>query len=261
MIKKRMKKFEMALICLSIILALLVLSRITGFSIIHRIENSICKIASDKRNIKAMYDACHDINDPDNTAFAQFALTNKLQGKFTTFGPHYWFGTMHQISSAFNIKICTEMNTPFQDAPMVFTNATLAQILGALSNENPVYEWRFVKQTQTMYAHPKTNALSLMRCNPIFVTNALVRTFFSENDILGFGNDGITLSNGIKSFKSWTDETISLELENAYLWQVLDAINAQHPDKTYWAIFDEPEKPNRYSIYFYDPRIEKIIVP
>ena len=259
--KKRTTKFEIALICLNIILVVFVISRTTGFSCIRHIKNSICKISSDKRNVKALYNACHDINDPENTTFVQFAMTNKFQGKLVTFGPNHLLGTMHQISRSFDIRICTEINTPFQDEILIFTNATLAQILGSVMNANPTYEWRYANQTKTMYVYPKTNTVSLMRCNPISVTNALVKTIFNENDILGFGNEGITIWNGMKSFQSWTDETVSLELENTCFWQVLDAINAQHPDKKYWAILGEPDLTNRCSIYYYDPRIEKIIIP
>ena len=194
-------------------------------------------------------------------SFAQSSLTNTVTGELKIFGPSYIYGAFFNMSKSFGIRACVEINTPFIDECMTFTNATLAQVLSAVMDANPAYEWRYENQTETFYVHPKTNAVSMMRCNPVSVTNAPMKTLFKENDILDLNDDKIKLWEGVKSFKSWTDETVSLKFENACFWQILDAINTQHPDKKFWAILDKPESDFRYLIYFHDPRLEQVLIP
>ena len=74
-----------------------------------------------------------------------------------------------------------EINTPIVQGFATYTNATMAQVWEDVMNANPTYAWRYEEQTDSYYVHPKTNAVSMMHCDPISVTNALVKTFFNTH--------------------------------------------------------------------------------
>ena len=178
-------------------------------------------------------------------ASAQNSMTNVYNGELTLFDPNNGkIGiSMLSIASAFNTRICIEIvSDNGHDEAISFTNPTMGQVFNNAMEANPDYTWRYENHNDTIYVYPKTNALSMMRVGPVSVTNMLVKTIFEQPDIIGLGSVGIKLSGKSQGMRKWdwTDETVSLEFENAFVWQVFDAIDEQLPKGRLWVIFKRP---------------------
>ena len=188
-----------------------------------------------------------------NNIYTQDILTNKvILCELNT----RWYGeiegAMHDISRAYKVRICTEDATLRYEMPMAFTNMTLAQTIDGFIGSKPDYIWRYERATDSVYVHPKTNALSMIRVGPISVTNAVLKTLFDADDILGFQRLGIKLTShwGINS---WMDETVSLEFDDAFVWEILDSISMQLPGKSWRLKTRDPRRVGGYGLYFYTP--------
>ena len=151
------------------------------------------------------------------------------------------------ISHYFKVRICTEINTPSEDDFTVLTNATMGQVFNTIMDANTNYVWRYNEQTDAIYVHPKTNAISMMPCDKISVTNMSVKTLFAETDIWGVEGVKINLKGerkknpGIEPWY-WSDETVTLDFEEgAYVWQILDEIDSQLTNGWFWSIASDPQ--------------------
>ena len=96
--------------------------------------------------------------------------------------------------------------------------------------------WRYESRSDTVYIRPENDAISMMRVGPISVTNMTTRAFFDENDVLELKKHNVKLSNRKMWFGFWETMKISLEIQDAYLWEVLDEITAQIPGMYSWHI-------------------------
>ena len=178
-------------------------------------------------------------------ASAQNSMTNVYNGEFIMDSTKNESvgSAMLDIASAYNTRICIEIvSDNDNDETVSFTNPTMEQVFNTAMEANPDYTWRYENHNDTIYVYPKTNALSMMPVGPISVTNMLVKTIFEQPEIIGLGNVGIKLfgkSQGMRRW-DWTDETVSLEFENAFVWQVFDAIDEQLPKGRLWVIFKRP---------------------
>ena len=208
--------------------------------------------------------------------FAQTIMTNAIQRELTTGSPSRDLtSTMQDISDAFNVRICSESHmsryilpnpeifhlSRGREFPITFKNATLDEVFGTIMrNDTTNHTWRYESKTDTIFVYPETNAISMMRCGPIYVTNMLARAFFDEHDILGF--NGLSVRLLVNRFDEvyWSEQigisNISLEFENAYVWQVLDAIEKQLPFAKSWHIYENNPlyEQNRFNLIFYRNR-------
>ena len=188
-----------------------------------------------------------------SSARAQNSLTNTVKGVQTIRGPQNIGGAMFDISGA-TVRICSEINTSYIDDHMSFTNATLGHILDNVMNINTNYILRYEASNDSFYVFPATNALTMMRCSPISVTNMPVKTLFKEKDIFGIKKQNTDLADKIAGMWFWADETVTLDFDDAFVWQIMDAICGQLPNGQFWMIF-ETKKDNDcfYTIYFHTP--------
>ena len=134
---------------------------------------------------------------------------------------------------------------------LTFTNATLEHVLDTVVKTMPEHTWRYEAITDTVYIHPMTNSVLTARCDPIFVTNA------PSNSIIGADK---TLKPYVfvmpviwrgRLDVSWMDEKVTLECEDAFVWEVLDAIETQLSDKWYWRIHKRNPADEFGTIMFY----------
>ena len=189
-------------------------------------------------------------------AFSSNAFShNNVTNIFSKVELGSWFlgeigGAMQDITSNCRVRICSDDATFRDGTPMAFTNASLGYILDTVVNNSTNHIWRYEEVTDTIYVHPTTNAVSMMRCGPFSVTNVLLKTFVENN--IGFHNIGgaqITQGSGPAH---WRNAKITLEMGESYVWEVLDAICVQIPVNNYsWHI--QELKPGddvvRYVIY------------
>ena len=94
----------------------------------------------------------------------------------------------------------------------------------------------------------------MMRVGPIALTNAPAGGLFNDEEIFGTKTDKIILYGDRDASLVWSENKISLEIEEAYVWEVLDAIITQLPKCKSWDIYEEKNKRYgfRYAIGFYE---------
>ena len=148
---------------------------------------------------------------------------------------------MRGISHDYNIRICSEDSTLRKSKSMTFTNSTLEHVFGTVMNNATNHIWRYETETETIYVQPETNAVSMIRCGPIAVTNVALQTLVNEIDVLGFKNNHgkKALLIEYRGFNSWMNELITLESEEVYVWEMLDLICSKLSQKRYWQIQKE----------------------
>jgi len=166
---------------------------------------------------------------------AQNSLTNTLNGVYSLF-PDYISQSIADINVFHKIRICSESINPYDGDQMLFTNVVFSQVLEKIIGIYTNHVWKYENETNSFYIYPKTNSFMMTRVGPISITNELVKNLFYEDNFLGFGKIGLELYPELKW--SWTDEVVSLEFEEAYVWEVLDAIDSQLPYKGFWMITD-----------------------
>ena len=188
--------------------------------------------------------------------FAQFSTTNALPGEIEFGGLFRFEYAMDELSKLFNVRICSENNAPLSPLPflvfesMTFTDATFEEVIGTYFDKVTNHVWRYEGQTDTIYVHPATNAISMVRVGPISVTNLSLRAFFNSDDVLGLKEHGVDFVEYRVDWTSefWTSPKISLEMDESYLWEVLDAITEQESFFKSWQItpgYDESKNPRR----------------
>ena len=186
---------------------------------------------------------------------AQSVFNEIYDGELKMYGPDNIGAAMICLSHAYKTRICVEIDSLCGIELVTFTNASMGQVFSDIISANTNYMWRYENYNDTIYVHPKTNAISMMRCGAISLTNTLVKTIFKETDKLGLNEHKITLGGDRKrGFLiepwTWTDESVSLEFEEGtYFWQVLDAIDAQLPNGRYWSIQKSSFEAN-YHLHF-----------
>ena len=198
-------------------------------------------------------------------ASAQSFMTNTVTGTLKIRRPNDFSSVINDISRAYNVRICSEDNMyhyissmtaadkhlfrykePITFTDMAFSNAFEFVMIGATN-----HVWIYENSTDTIYIHPTTNSFSMMRCAPIAITNAPILSLFLENDIMGLKQNGVVLNNTRRDYSIMAQTTISLELTNAFVWQVLEAICEKLPDKKSWHIQEVHTRSEiRYLIYF-----------
>ena len=120
---------------------------------------------------------------------------------------------------------------------MAFTNATLEEVLGTFVENIPNYIWRYDCENDITYVQPVTNSISMTRIGSVSITNG---TFFEVGKILYKNN--LDYLPSLISYKvngnarRFSEDELSLEFEDAYLYEILDAVVAQIPDASSWTI-------------------------
>ena len=168
---------------------------------------------------------------------AQSFMTNSLaKVTLTTRGQGEINGAICDISRAYEVRMCSEDATFRLEKPMSFTNATLGHVLEIIISNATNHVWRYENQTDTIYIHPATNAISMQIIGPVAVTNMPLGNFFAGNQIK---NMDIYLAYAISTDgprMAWMSENITLEFDEAYVWEVLDMISAQLSSEKSWFI-------------------------
>ena len=185
--------------------------------------------------------------------FAQNALTNIYTGNLESNGAIDFKEALHEISAVYNVSMSAEFTAPVNETIMAFTNETLLGVMDAIIGSNTNYLWRYENQTDRIYIHPKTNSVLMMRCDSISITNTPLMSLYEKNGIPKFNEIGLGVFNHSTSYHLMTTE-VSLELENPFVWQVLDAILTQLPDVTNLYIQKPGLRDYDYTLFF----VEKI---
>ena len=210
--------------------------------------------------------------------FTQNSLTNTVV-EFSTPRLNPWEGVyiyMPMISEAFNARINTDFDYDSHIAQvenlnssgimiknsrdiadhykfmsimmfpeMHLTNATLEEVIVTVINGTTNHMWRYDSDKDILYVHPVTNAISMTRIGPVSFTNEIV---YELGSIVG--KYDLKLWPRYKSYKTngnvrrISNDIISLEIEDAYLYEILDGVVAQIPDARGWTIMGK-------QIYFY----------
>ena len=174
--------------------------------------------------------------------YAQLSATNVVPGQINLILHSPISMDVNEISSYFNIRICSDSDNyktsylykfmKFLD----FNDATFAEVFGTYMSGITNHVWRYESRSDTIYIHPVTNAVSMMRVGPISVSNMTARAFFDENDVLGLKKNNVKHLERKVWFGFWETEKISLEIQDAYLWEVLDEITSQLKEVYSWHI-------------------------
>ena len=174
--------------------------------------------------------------------YAQLSVTNVVPGQINLGLFAEVCLDVNEISRYFNIRICSDYNNqktsylhklkPFLD----FNDATFAEVFGTYMNGITNHVWRYESRSDTIYIHPVTNAISMMRVGPISVSNMTARAFFDENDVLGLKKYNVKHLERKVWIGFWETQKISLEIQDAYLWEVLDEITLQLKEVYSWHI-------------------------
>ena len=203
-----------------------------------------------------------------SSVFSQSFMTNTIS-EFTS--PSYRYGkmltAMHSLSRTYNVRINMEDITghdwrrilnvymesnyktnalPEKEVIMIYehtgldytlsathTNATFGHVFDILMESMNNHAWRYENSTDSIYIYPATNAFSMAHIGSVSITNESPRSIFVTKDLLGLGTNKVELASS-KLIWGWPEKEISLELEDAYLWQVLDAITSQIPEGRSW---------------------------
>ena len=166
---------------------------------------------------------------------------------------------MNAISCDYEVRICTEtaldsyLILPTKPGNAVsFTNETFGNVLNFFMQNANNFTWRYESVTDTIYVYPTTNSVSMKRVGPISITNAPVMDHFSQNDVFGFGINKMVASGIRESDEEWMAVEISIDMEEAYVWEILDAIDEQLPERKSWDMWESnPASGYRYKVYFY----------
>ena len=169
--------------------------------------------------------------------------------------------TMTAISRAYNVRICTEsqhgnksLKLPNKD--MVFTNATFENVFGTFMQATTGMTWRYENETDSIYVYPITNAISMKHYENISWQKTTASDLFDVYDIFGLGTNGIYAME-FDSANGATYQKVSLDFENAYMWQILDALETQLMFASPWSIWEnEPNNEHRYYVVYF-PRFHE----
>ena len=135
---------------------------------------------------------------------------------------------------------------------MAFTNATLEEIFCAFFENMPSHIWRYDCVKDIIYVQPATNAISMTRIASVSINNDTIFEFQKTLSQLGFDILPKFISHKINgNMRRFDEDKLSLEFEDAYLYEILDAVVAQIPDARGWIIM-------RKRIYFYGINEEKL---
>ena len=185
------------------------------------------------------------------SANAQQSLTNTYAGTLKIPSNGGISTAMDDITRVFNVRTCTE--TVRSSSPVTYytiTNTTLSNVLENIINSNTNYIWRYEQQTETFYIQPKTNAVSMYYFGSISSTNMLFKEFLDSSNISQLKKNGVDFIFARPEIRL-KNEHINLEFENAYLWQILDAISIQLPHVIGWKIQEvDPKRGCKYGINF-----------
>ena len=183
--------------------------------------------------------------------FAQTSLTNLVPIFVIKQEPLY--ASMGNNIQWFKQKINSEDATLQKRTPTNLIDINLQDLTETITSNMTNHVWRYESTTDTVYIHPETNAISMTFFNSIAVTNTAVDMLFSMDGELGINKLGIRFETGIfiGDYK-WSEKEISFELENVFLWEILDEICAQLDDRKRWHLVkSEPGKIFKYAIFFY----------
>jgi len=138
--------------------------------------------------------------------------------------------------------------------PTAFTNAPFEHVFGTVMNMTTNHVWRYDNNTDTIYIYPETNSVSMIKIGPVAITNAPPMHFHNRDDMLGLKQYGFKHSYGRMDQNLFQNVKINLDFEEAFVWEVLDMICAQMPNKTSWIIDEgyDTEKRKVYWFGFYD---------
>ena len=165
---------------------------------------------------------------------------------------------MRAISFYYDVKIFTDTtdgNYKTSQWPknkeMIFTNETFKLVFESFMQATTNLTWRYDNITKNVYIFPLTNSFTMMRCGSISITNETIGKLFWEDKIFGVNSNKVTLVGGTW-FEDWFYEKVSLEYQNAFVWEVLDAINSQIPGGKTWNIWDSDfDDKHNFSLRFY----------
>ena len=121
---------------------------------------------------------------------------------------------------------------------MAFTNATLEEVIGTFIDNMPNHIWRYDCEKDVIYVQPATNAFSMTRIGPVSINNDTIFEFektLSKYDLDLWPRLVSYKINGNK--RNILRDLFTLEFENAYLYEILDAVIEQIPDARGWTIF------------------------
>ena len=166
---------------------------------------------------------------------------------------------MNAISCDYEVRICTEtaldsyLLLPIKSGKEVsFTNETFGNVFNFFMQDATNLTWRYESVTDTIYVYPTTNAVSMKRVGPISITNAPVMEHFFQNDVFGFGADKMVAAGIRESGEEWMSTEITINIEEAYVWEILDAIDEQLPERKSWNMWEnKPAYEYRHEVYFY----------
>ena len=163
---------------------------------------------------------------------------------------------MLDISDAFNVRICSEGPRLGFNQAITYTNATLEQVFENVLAGNTNCVLKYENHNGSFYAHPSTNSISMMFYGAISITNIPLKTLFHD-DVLGLKETGLRLSMTKTYQPLWADREISLEMKDAYVWQVLDAICRQLPNAKFWHIHENTIGSQKHNLlrFYTDPAI------
>ena len=128
---------------------------------------------------------------------------------------------------------------------MAFTNATLEEIFGTIVENMPGHIWRYDCENGIIYIQPATNAVSMTRVGSVSFTNESainVENILTKYNLIVLPRFISNKRTG--NMREFSRDKISIELEDAYLYEILDAVVGQIPDAMGWTIM-------RKRIYFY----------
>ena len=227
------------------------------------------------------YDQPYIINSSDQS----FMTNTVAECIVPAWRPGKLIKTLSSVSETYNIRICVEDETFYDfliknrintnnvdDAEITkietlleksekpskkYKNATLKKVLNDVLKHAPGHTWRYEEYSKTIYVYPIKDSITMKICDPFSVTNVPIGYFIELNDIIGFNKFGGAhyMTHYHYQFYSGTpiiDENITLDLNESYAWEIMDAICAQSTEFNYWAISKISLKPRRsYFVFFH----------
>jgi len=148
--------------------------------------------------------------------------------------------TMDAISFAYDVRICTDDSIDYRTSKwplesIVLTDETFATTLENYMQNTTNLTWKYEENTKTIYIYPVTNAFIMKRYGPVSVTNVYVHDLFDETNILGLETNSLLRVGGHKDW-GWPTEKVSFYFQEAYLWEIFDAIEAQVDGSKSWSV-------------------------
>ena len=134
----------------------------------------------------------------------------------------------------------------FLKSTIVF-NAVLGDMFESGMRNMTNLTWRCDDLSSTIYIYPETNAISMLKIGPVDFNETPIGDLFLSADLLGLQKHGFKMQK--YTLYEFARHTVSFKSDDAYLWEILDAIIDQNHLIKSWTI---SQIQNGYSLILND---------